>query len=393
MDLVPVDREDVAPGKSLDSDIVDSLGRMLLPRGTPITDAAQAKQLWMRGYLQDLTPRAEPAPAPISFWRQKPRPGDTPSSTPRFFQPVERISFALWELVADVLSQRPAAPVERTLEIARGIQLQMAKDPDAFLASLELCQVCRYGTLHAIHSAAISDLVAQSMAKSAEERRILMAAALTRDIGFLELQEELDQQSDPLTEEQQEEVRNHPVASRRLLKEAGVSDPLWLSVVEQHHERLNGSGYPMALEGDAIHTLSRILGIADIYSAMGKTRVYRAAIQGPNAVQGLFQLRGSSVDAQITQVFARNLGIFHPGLVVRLNTKELAVVTRRTSDLKHPEVRAITDADEKLLSIYPARDVSDPVFAITGIVPRTHPLLERLNHRQLWGEGVGVVRR
>ncbi|MBK8802007.1 MAG: HD domain-containing protein [Fibrobacteres bacterium] len=393
MDLVPVDREDVAPGKSLDSDIVDSLGRMLLPRGTPVTDVAQSKQLWMRGYIREIAPNIPVAASPISFWRQKPKPGDTPSSTPKFFQPVERISFALWELVADVLGQRPAAATERTLEIVRGIQTQMAKDPDAFLASLELCRVCRYGTLHAIHSAAISDLVAQAMGHDAQERRILMAAALTRDIGFLELQEELDQQSDPLTDLQQEEVRNHPIASRRLLKEAGVSDPLWLAVVEQHHERLNGSGYPMSLQGEQIHTLSRILGIADIYSAMGKARVYRAAIQGPSAVQGLFQLRGSSVDAQITQVFARNLGLFHPGLVVRLNNKELAVVTRRTNDLKHPEVRAIADPDEKILPLYPIRDVSDPAFSIAGLVPRSHPLMERLNHRQLWGEGLGVVRR
>ncbi|HOX50329.1 MAG TPA: HD domain-containing phosphohydrolase, partial [Fibrobacteria bacterium] len=338
-------------------------------------------------------PSDTPAQPQVSLWRQKPPSGDTPSSTPKFFQTVERLSFSLWELVADVLGRRTTPVMERTLDLVRGIQIQMGKDPDAFLASLELCQVCRYGTLHAIHSAAICDLVAQAMGHGAEDRRILMAAALTRDIGFLELQEVLDRQSEPLTEEQQEEVRVHPLASRNLLEAAGVRDPLWLSVVEQHHERINGSGYPNALEGEQIHVLARILGIADIYSAMGKARVYRAAIQGPNAVQGLFQLRGSIVDAQITQVFARKLGIFHPGLVVRLRSKELAVVTRRTDDLKQPEVRAITDPDGKLLPIYAPRDVGDPAQAIVEIVPRSHPVLEKLNHRQLWGEGYGVVRR
>lgn len=393
MDLIPVEREDVAPGKSLDNDIVDSQGRILLPRGTPVPDLAQSKQLWMRGYMRDTKPVLDTAAAPISFWRQKPRSVDTPSSTPRFFQPVERASFALWELISDLLSQRPHASAERAFEIIRGIQVQLGKDADAFLASLELCQVCRYGTLHAIHSAAICDIVAHALGHSVDERKILMAAALTRDVGFLELQEELDRQSDPLTDQQQEEVRTHPLASARILRESGVNNALWLSLVEQHHERLNGSGYPFGLEGEAIYPLARVLGIADIYSAMSKSRVYRPAIQGPNALQGLFQLRGAIVDAQITQVFARKLGLFPPGLLVRLNSKELAVVTRRTADLKHPEVRAITDAEEKLLSIYPTRDVADPAFTISEIIPRSHPFLERLNHRQLWGEGVGVVRR
>lgn len=326
------------------------------------------------------------------MWRIKPKIADTPSSTPRFFQPVERLSFLLWELVADLLTQKARGTVERTGELIRSIQSLTSKDPDAFLASLELCQVCRYGTLHAIHSAATCDLVAQSMGMSPESRHSLMAAALTRDIGFLELQEELDRQSAPLSEEQQDEVRMHPLASSRLLKEGGVSDPAWLAAVEQHHERLNGSGYPRALDDAQLHPLARVLGVADIYSAMTKARVYRPAIQGPSAVQGLFQLRGALVDAQVAQAFARILGLFPPGLAVRLASKELAVVVRRTSDLKKPEVRAVTDPDDKLLALYTPRDVTDPAFAIASVVPSSHPALQRLNHRQLWGE-TGAARR
>ena len=73
-------------------------------------------------------------------------------------------------------------------------------------------------------------------------------------------------------------------------------------------------------------------------------------------------------------------------------SKELAVVVRRTSDPKKPEVRAVTDPDDKLLALYTPRDVTDPAFAIASVVPSSHPALQRLNHRQLWGE-TGAARR
>lgn len=385
----------LAPGRSLELDVVDSSGRILLPRGTPIADEVQVKQLWMRGFLRDDAPGvpASTEPPPPSSWRQRPRAPDGPSSTPRFFQPVERLSIQLEEIFCEILNGKGNGIPERILEFTRAIQVQLARDADAFLASLELCVCTRYGTLHALHSAAICDVVGQAQDIDAANRRILMAAALTRDVGFLELQDELDRQSDGLTSEQQEHIRLHPLASARLLREAKVKDQTWLAAVEQHHERLNGSGYPHGLTKEALPPFSRLLGIADIYSAMTKPRVYRPAIQGPNAIHSIFQTRGALVDEGFTQAFIRVLGLYPPGLMVRLANGELAVITRRTPNLKAPEVRVVADAEEKLLSIYPTRDVADPVFAVVEVVSRTHPLRDRLNHRQLWGEGLATLRR
>jgi HD-GYP domain-containing protein (c-di-GMP phosphodiesterase class II) len=394
MALQQLEMDILVPGKSLDFDVVDASGRILLPKGAPIADQAQAKILWTRGFQSDVVVMASISqPPPSSSWRQTPTSGERPSSVPKFFQSVERLSFQLAEIYSELLNGKGIHLPERILEVARSIQTQLVRDTDALLAAVELSTNTRYGTLHALHSAVLCDLVATSQGISADNRRTLVAAALTRDVGFLELQDELDRQSDPLSQDQQDQVRTHPLASAQLLRQAGVCDEAWLAAVEQHHERLNGSGYPRGLLGAQVESHACLLGIADIFSAMTKPRVYRPAIQGPNAIHSIFQTRGSLVDEASTQSFIRTLGVYTPGLLVRLANREIGVVVRRTENLKVPEVRVVADSDDKLLQIYPARDVSDPAYAILELLPRSNSLRERLNYRQLWGEGHAAVRR
>lgn len=391
MPMVQPDKDMLVPGSILPWDIVDSSGRTLLPKGVPIHDGVQAKQLWTRGYFH--VADAEPQPSPklaSSSWRTKPRDQAAPA---RFFQAMTRLSWQLEETYCDLLNGRSSRIPEKLAEYAQALQAQVAKDSDAFLASVELSETGRYGTIHAIHSATLCDMVAQSLGMTSEQRRTLICAALTRDVGFLELQEELDLQHEPLSSEQQAKVQNHPLESAKLLMRAGVEDHDWLAAVEQHHERLNGTGYPKALPDDRICAAARLMGIADAYSAMTKPRAYRPALQGPSAIHSIFQTRGSLVDAEFTQHFIRVLGMYPPGILVRLSTKEMAVVTRRTANLKFPEVRVVADAEGKLLAIYPARELGEGGPSILEILPRSVAVRSRLNHRQLWGEGPAALRR
>lgn len=397
MSLKALDLDQLVPGRSLQWDIVDDGGRILLPRGTLVADETQAKSLFVRGWI--LEPDAPAVASPglgvdtpgANPWRR--RPVDAASNRPRFFHALERFIQPLEEVIADFLNGRGRNLSDNVLQLCSQIQLQAARDADALLAAIELFDGGRYGTIHALHVATVCELVIQQQNQDPALRRPLIAAALLRDIGFLELQDELDLQSEPLSRKQQDEVRAHPLASVRLLREGGVNHVDWLTAVGQHHERLNGSGYPHGLSGEQITPWARIIGIADTYSALTKTRAYRPAMQGPNAMMTLFKNRGSLVDEGLTQDVIRTLGLWPPGLLVRLASGETAVVIRRTANLKAPEVRAITDAEGKLYPIYQIRDASEPEFLIQDALPRSSPLRDRLNHRQLWGEITLLARR
>jgi len=383
-----LEMEQLVPGAILSWDIVDDGGRVLLPKGTPIVDEQQARTLYMRGWAREsdhpvsgMSGSDVRNPTP---WRK--RPLDAPSGRPRFFHAIDRLVQILEEIIADILTGRGKELPDRILALATQIQAQVARDPDGLLAALELFDGGRYGSIHALHSATFCELVALAHVRDPLERAPLVAAALTRDIGFLELQDDLDRQGEPLSRDQQDEVRAHPLASARLLHEAGVRHLEWLEAVGRHHERLNGSGYPGGMKGEQIGLWARILGIVDIYSALTKTRAYRPAVQGPHAVLALFQTRGSFVDETLTQELVRILGLWPPGLLVKLVSGETAVVIRRTANLKAPEIRVIADAEGHLMSIYQFRDASEPEHLIQEVLPRSSSFRERLNHRQLWGE-------
>ncbi len=304
----------------------------------------------------------------------------------RFFASAERLLSELDNIFTSILALHDRTATSRLLDFTSRVQLTINQDSEAFLASLELFQGAHYALLHALHSATLCELVSRSMNFTEDNRRRLMAAALTRDLGFYGLQEIFDHQNSRLAPHQIRQLHWHPRISRYILEQAGVTDQNWLLAVEQHHERLDGSGYPEGALDEAIHPWSRILGITDIYSAMTKRRCYREAIQGSGALQELFTHRGAQVDSGITARFISIVGIYPPGTFVRLANGEIAVITRMGQNPKYPQLKAVANKEGHLYPIAIAHDSAEPPFAITEMIPKGNNLTGRINHRQLWGD-------
>ena len=98
------------------------------------------------------------------------------------------------------------------------------------------------------------------------------------DVGKLAVPPEVLNKPARLTDVEMEVMRTHPEAGVELLRAADLS-PLTLSVIRDHHERPDGTGYPNALEGTTIHEFARIAAVADVYDAVTSKRVYSGAVQ------------------------------------------------------------------------------------------------------------------
>jgi HD-GYP domain-containing protein (c-di-GMP phosphodiesterase class II) len=385
MKLSRIPSQTLRAGLVLDRNACDSSGEIVVRAGTILLQDAVDR------LLEDGWFRQEDIPAGLlaleCSWNRKDRaPGLRLNSRSRFFAASERHLMALDQCFVSLLGGKPEGVWSSLLEIAGGVQLALSQDAEGYQASLELFEGAHYGLLHALHSASLCELVARAMGESEPDRKRLLGAALTRDIGFVGLQEILDLNRGGLDPIQRRQVQWHPRVSRHLLEAAGISDPPWLSAVEQHHERLDGSGYPEGTLSDGIHPWARILAIADIYSAMTKVRGHRDAIQGTGALQEIFAKRGAEVDAGITGRFVSVLGIYPPGSLVKLACGETAIVLRPGPNPRYPMIKSLTSPSGQFLPINPSRDPSDPQFAIEAILPRDKHLLGRLNHRQLWGD-------
>jgi HD-GYP domain-containing protein (c-di-GMP phosphodiesterase class II) len=286
-------------------------------------------------------------------------------------------------LLKAIATGSPDFKIGQLEELCVAIQVMCAEDADAALAAIHLEREGKYAVRHLIHSALLVELVTSRMGKLPDERQPIIVATLTANVGMLELQEQLLKQGG-ITDSQRREVRHHPERSVTLLRQAGVEDELGLEIVLQHHERLDGQGYPRGLRDDAIHEGARIVAIADVYHAKVSERLYRSAMLPTNALRQVLLAQGNEVDQFLSEMFIKELGVYPPGAFVRLNNGDIAVVTHRGQEGISPHVASVITPRGVAYPRPLPRATASREWAIKEIVARDESIL-LTDLLPLWG--------
>ena len=375
MDYIKLNTNEVSVGQSLPWAVFDEQGKLLLRKGYVLHSQHQLEVLMARGLFRSSKESAESA----SGMELE----DFPEEEMSPFQMVAHICHRL-ELVFDNYQKHPANFISCIGKIVNNVLELCETDPDAGLGAVHLYDEQRYTVVHPVHQALICAIVAIEMKQDAEKVKSIIAAALTANIAMNELQEVLHVQTAPLTEEQRDQIYDHPDESVRILKRLGVKDELWLTIVEQHHERMDGSGYPANLSDDEICHEARLLAIADRYSAMVSTREYREAIQAKDALRNFFVSKGKEFDETLSLLFIKCLGVLSPGTFVKLANGESGVVIRRSSENSmNPIVSSFMSPRAGLFAHPFIRNTSEEAYTIKETCER--PADCQLNLHILWG--------
>lgn len=193
------------------------------------------------------------------------------------------------------------------------------------------------------HSLGVSTL-AISLGKwlkySSEEIEELAIAGLFHDIGKLKISDDIINKPSNLTEEEFNIIKKHPFYSYQMLAETGkFSDDVLLGVL-QHHEKMNGTGYPNKVTGDRIHRYARIIAICDIYHALTSRRVYRDRENPLIVADYLREESFTDLDPHMVQVFLKNISKFYVGNKVVLSNGEIGIIVYiHPQDTTKPIVR------------------------------------------------------
>ena len=344
--------------------LYDELGNLLLRAGLTLTSQRHLDKLLQRGayvQLQLQTPPAAPADAAA------------PASTTvlRMGEPVfvraAHMARQLTQLHAQLHTGTvPYNMVAVVRQLAHHLIDACSEDADALLAALHLERQASYLATQQLLGAAVVDTVAQTLGMDESTRATLACAALSRDVTLLPEQAQLDKQDTPLTAQQRQWVQGHPARSVALLQQVGVRDALWLQLVQQHHERIDGSGYPAQLVGEAIAQSARLLGIADSYAAMVTPRSNRQAHFPHGALQTLFAQRGRLYDDALLQLTIKTLSVYPPGSLLRLANGETAVVRARRAPRQPLDLWCLYDPQGLPLAQAQPRLASQPAHQITG---------------------------
>ncbi|MDH5183594.1 MAG: HD domain-containing protein, partial [Gammaproteobacteria bacterium] len=226
------------------------------------------------------------------------------------------------------------APIQRLAVRCRELVTQ---DPDKALVALLLMHEYPYIVIHPIHVAIISMLLEIHFRSSEAHQLSVVCAALTQNLSMNSLQEELFTQLFPLDNEQRQLLERHPLETAEQLQQAGVTDALWLDIIRQHHEKWDGLGYPLGLAENAILTEATVICLADRYSAMVFDRPFRETREPRNILKSYLDESKAS-KSNLPLIFIKQLGVYPPGLFVRLNNGETAMVVKRTGPSDKPLV-------------------------------------------------------
>jgi putative nucleotidyltransferase with HDIG domain len=156
------------------------------------------------------------------------------------------------------------------------------------------------------HSQRVADLstaIGRQMQLSPADLETLRLGALLHDIGKIGVSDAVLRKPTKLTAEEFEQIKLHPTLGARILKPLRFLDAQ-LAIVELHHERPDGRGYPHGLKGDEIPMFARIVHVADAFDAMTSARAYRGALPVAAAIGELWRLIGVDFDAQVVQAMA-----------------------------------------------------------------------------------------
>ncbi len=291
----------------------------------------------------------------------------------QIFADVDTLKTGLQAAFTAVLSGVHDARAQ-ILAICDAIAAQVVWDADAVLALIHSQPLLPYNVSHALYSGLLSEILAKRLGADTPTRRSIVAAALTCNIAALPYQERLRQQRSPLSREQLMVVQRHPDQGVALLRGIGVASPTWLAIVKQHHERIDGSGYPEGLRGSAILREAKLVALTDAYLAQVTDRAYRETSPAREALRNLF-LQGQQDDPELYAAFVKELGIYPPGTWVRLACGEVGIVVRRRENAKAPAVRAILASDGRTLNEAPWRDTTMSGWRITDTLAARPELL------------------
>lgn len=163
-----------------------------------------------------------------------------------------------------------------------------------------------YTFRHHIAVGAISHLIGTWMQLPGRELRQLTTAALLHDIGKIFIPKEILHKPGRLTEEEFKKMKKHTLYGYEILKRTIGIHPRQALVALQHHERMDGSGYPFQLKHREIDLFSRIVAVADVFHAMSSNRVYQDRSPLYAVLEEMEREMFLKLDPEITYLFIKN---------------------------------------------------------------------------------------
>jgi len=263
----------------------------------------------------------------------------------------------------------PTLDVKEVKLMVNKILDELLTNDDILYNLSEIKSVDDYTFEHSVNVCILSLITGIGLGFDIHRLRELGVGAMMHDIGKLCIPMEILKKPSQLTVEEFEEIKKHTVLGYELLKKSKGISMISAYIAFGHHERYDGSGYPLQLKGDNIQICARIVAIADVYDALTSDRVYRKKLRPNEVYEYITTLGVNHFDRTVIESFVKYVSVYPVGTGVMLNTKERGIVVRdNRSAPTRPVVRIVYNSKMQKQSIYKEIDLSmfTNVFIVDG---------------------------
>ncbi|PWK08971.1 HD-GYP domain-containing protein [Tumebacillus permanentifrigoris] len=197
---------------------------------------------------------------------------------------------------------------------------------------------------HSVNVAILATALGLAKGYGQKEITELGIGALLHDIGCTRIPPEIMNKPGVYSDLEFEIVQKHCEHGYDILRTQDGISLHSAHIALQHHERMNGTGYPRKLKGLEISEYARIVAICDVYEALTSKRLHRDAHLPHEALEFIMGGGTTMFDLNLVRLFAKNVAIYPVGMTVRLNTNETAVVVSLNPEYaQRPIIRLLTD--------------------------------------------------
>lgn len=227
----------------------------------------------------------------------------------------------------------------------------ISRNPNAMIMLTDISVTDLYLYQHSLNVCIYATMLGISEGYSSDDLTVLGLGALLHDIGKTKIPQNILLKPGKLLEPELQVMQKHTELGYKLLKDEPNIPLLSAHCALQHHERMDGSGYPRGIRGEDIHDFARWVSLIDSYDAMTSSRAYRPSLLPHQAMEVLYAGTGTLFEKRKVELFRDRVAIYPLGSTVTLDTGETGVVVDVNSQSpQRPVIRILEDADGQPLS-------------------------------------------
>ena len=232
-----------------------------------------------------------------------------------------------------------AIEADAAMPLVEEISNSILRNPGALISLARLKTADDYTYMHSVAVCALMIALSRQLGLSDEETRDAGMAGLLHDLGKALIPMEILNKPGKLTDEEFAIVKTHPKKGHELLLTATGVSKLTKDVCLHHHEKIDGSGYPMGLDSATMSLYAKMGAVCDVYDAVTSNRPYKVGWDPAESIKRMAEWTGH-FDPTVFQAFVKSLGIYPTGSFVRLESGKLGVVIEQgEKSLLKPKVR------------------------------------------------------